>query len=163
MKTIQPFTDKNLIWDEDEKKYFLTREYVNANFENPFNDDGILDRRIRKNTRVIYNYIYSRSNKRNREVIDFVLSRTEEGRKVVLELLSTQLEADLESAYNDLNDQPLINLKSGQIVDRNAVRQNRISPATEDVLEASIGILGINLLYAAQYPISVYLWMKGHK
>jgi len=152
MNRIEPYSDDKLTYENG--MYCLTLQYVKDRFNatGKFRDDGVLLARIEKNSEKIYDVIYDRSNQRNKKIVDFVLNETQEGREWLLRLLKTEMEADLDYAYNSLGDLPAVNGANGQVIDRNELFRNEISVATERVLDNSTRYLGFNIMVA--YPIS---------
>ena len=141
------YDNESLVFNKQSKRYELTLQYVKDNFEITFKDDGILENRIKKNSRKVYDYILTVGNTHNREIIMRLLNETENGRLFLLDCLTTQMDADLTSGFNDITKQSPINMNNGQIIDRNALRQNRVSVETEDIVDRNIGYFGINLVY----------------
>ena len=160
MKVSLHFNDDKLKFNEKTQQYELTLEVVKNNFENVFNNDGILQSRISKNSRNVYNYIYSHSYSGNRKITQFFLNETLEGRDFIFDALFSQMEADIESGYNSMLDQPTIDFKSGSVINRNEVIKNQVSVSTENILLNSMGYFGFNVVYAAPYPLRVMLLYK---
>lgn len=160
LKKIKPYTDNKLEWDEKTQQYSLTLEYCKNEFENTFADDGVLQKRIKKNTRKIYRYIYSHINSYNKPVVDGVLSKTQEGRDFILEMLSIQMEADIETGFNDLSNTPAINLSNNQVLDRNELIRNQICVDAEQVFDSSDRYFGFRLGYQSWYPYSFFTYYR---
>lgn len=152
LTVIQPYSDDTLTYDESKRQYFLTPEYCKSEFDDTFHDDGVLEKRIKKNTRLIYRYIYSRVNSNNVGVVDRILRATVEGREFIKQLLSIQMEADIENGYNDLNVTPAVNVGNGQVIDRNEIKRNLVTVEVENLVDDSAKYLGINIAYAAPFP-----------
>ena len=147
MKKIEPYTNEQMTFDEKTNQYFLTLETVKANLPGTITDDGILAYRIKKNTRVIYNYIFNHAHSANRNFITNCINHTEEYRKWLYDALMAQMEADLFNGYNDLGLQP------AQSLDERALQiEQQITVDTQMVLYSSVGYGGINLM--AAFPIS---------
>lgn len=162
MKVIQPYSDDVLAYNKDTGKYELTLTYVKEKLGNSFVDDGILQKRIQKNSRKIYNVIFARIYNANGKVVSFMLERTEEGRQYLHDLLLEQMEADLESGFNDLSSTPAVNVSNGQVLDRNQLYANQISVDTEQILERSEQYFGFNLLYRSLFPSYLYLFVAQY-
>lgn len=156
---IQPRTDEVLKWDDKSKKYELTMEYVKSEFSINFADDGMLEKRLKKNTRKIYNYIKYHSYSGNSYFIDVLLSKTEEGREFIKDVLFEQFEADNETGYNDLSSQPAINLASGQTLDRDELRRNQISIDAEQIIDRSADYFGFNICLMSRFPPALQLYL----
>ena len=154
MKFETPYDDENLIFDQD--MYVLTLTAVKKEFDNPFNDDGILEKRLKKNSRKIYNYIHHRGHSKNRFVVDKLLNHTKEGREFIFKVLMAEIEADLESGYNDTSIIPSVNSSNGQIIERNELRRNQICIDAEQLIEDSSSIFGVNLVYQGIYPQLIF-------
>ena len=100
MNKIEPYNDANLTYDENTKRYFLTLETVKSNLPETITDDGILTYRIKKNTRIVYNYILSHCHSSNRKVVVDLIAHTEEYRNWIYEVLMAQMEDDLFKSYS---------------------------------------------------------------
>lgn len=152
MKHITPYSDAKMLYNEETKQYELQPAWVKANFGNPFSDDNTLSVRIKRNTRRVYNYIFSHGYSGNRKAILAIINHTEEYREYIFDALSSQIEADLASGYND---QDLYVAKT--LDERNMQLMNQVSAQTETILKSSMGYGNINLLFAAAFHHSVYL------
>lgn len=139
------YDDQSLVFNKETGRYELTMEYVKANFDMTLKDDGILQKRITKNSRIVYNFIMGRTYSGNNRVVTFFLNRTMQGRRFLTDILHTQLEADLQSGYNDLGDTPAINVSNGSFIDRNVIKANLVSVLTEDYLDRGTEYFGFNL------------------
>ena len=155
MKVITPYSDDVLAYNTDTAQYELTLNYVKGLFGNNFVDDGVLEKRIKKNSRKIYNVIHARINNLNRVAVNFLLSKTQEGRNYIKDILVEQMEADIESGFNDLSSTPAINVSNGQTIDRNLLVQNQISVDAEQILLSSPQYFGFNILYQGQFPNTI--------
>lgn len=139
----------------DGKRYVLTLEYAKKNFPPNFKDDETLILRLKANSRKVYDYIHYRCHSKNRRIVDTLINKTEEGRAFIQEVLHAQMEADIKTGYNDLTSAPAVNLSNGQIIDREELFRNAISVETEQLLEGSAGIFGVDLLSRAPYPVAL--------
>lgn len=163
MKTlhaIKPTTDSKLKWNEESERYELTLEYCKSEFEDNFRDDEELKRRIKRNTKVVYGFIRYRVASYNREIVKRVLNNTKEGRDFIFEMLTTQMDADVETAYNDLAKQPAINMANGQIIDRNQIWANQVSVETEQIFDDSDAYFGFRIGYQAPLPRNLLVFIK---
>lgn len=104
----------------------------------------------------VYSYIINHSNTANRQVITFLLNKTEEGREFLKTVLSCQMESEIEHAYSEITRMPIINMQTGQIGDREQYRMNKVSIATEDLIDDSVSYFGINL--TCMVPFNPYLF-----
>ena len=152
MKTITPYSDDKMLYNEETQQYELQLSWVKNLFDNPFRDDGVLEQRIKKNTRKILNYIYSHSFGGNRKTINALILKTEEYRTWFYDALISQMESDIASGFND-ND--LYVAKS--MSEREMQYINQVSVSTENILESSKGYGGINILSMSIFPAFVYL------
>ena len=157
MEKIQPYSDEKMLYNEETKQYELTLSWVKANFGNPYTDDNVLEQRIKRNTRKVYNYIFSRSFSGNRKAITAIINHTEEYRQFIYDALFSQMESDLASGYND---QDLYVAKTKD--DRELQQLNQVSVSTENILKGSMGYGGINLLYAAMFNNTIWLEFWGY-
>lgn len=152
LTTIKPYSDSKLEWNEETKQYTLALNYCKELFDDNFRDDTVYAKRIKKNSRKIYNFISSHIFSRNRRVVEFLLQNTQEGRDFLLKILTEQMEADVESGYNDLSSNPGINVTSGQIIDRREFQKNQISVDAEQTFDSSDEFFGFRIGYQAQFP-----------
>lgn len=152
MNKIEPYSDEKMLYNETTKQYELQSAWVKSQFGNPFADDNVLDQRIKRNTRKVYNYIFSHGYSGNRKAITAIINHTEEYRQFIYDALFSQMEADLASGYNDQD------LYVGKTKDERELQQlNQVSVNTENILKSSNGYGNINLLYAGAFPYGVYL------
>lgn len=152
MEKITPYSDEKMLYNETTNQYELTIAWVKSNFGNPFADDNVLEQRIKRNTRKVYNYIFSHGYSGNRKAIIAIITYTEEYRQYIYDALFSQMESDLASGYND---QDLYVAKNKD--ERELQQLNQVSVNTENILKSSNGYGGINLLYAGVFNYSVYL------
>ena len=157
MKKIEPYSDDKMLYNEQTKQYELQPDWVKAELGSPFADDAVLEQRIKRNTRKVYNYIFSRSYSGNRKAITAIINHTEEYRQFIYDALISQMESDIASGYND---QDLYVAKSKD--DRELQQINQVSVSTENILKSSNGYGGINLLYASAFNSTVYLEFWGY-
>ena len=162
INVITPYDDNSLQFNQDSGRYELTTKYCRANFTINFADDGILERRIKKNTRNVYSFIFSRVATTNKQVVDFMLKRTEEGRKFLLDILSAQMEADIDSGYNDLAMTSPVNLSNGQVIPREEIKRNQVSVATEQIFENSDDYFGFRLGYTGMFPAWLFMFVRNN-
>lgn len=155
----QPYTDEILQWNEKSKKYELTIQFVKSELDVHFADDSVLESRIRKNSRKIYNYIKYHSYSGNSYFIDVLLNKTKEGRDFLKEVLLEQLEADNETGFNDLSSQPAVNVANGQVIDRNELQRNQISVDTEQLIERNADWFGFNICIMTRFPPALQLYL----
>lgn len=160
LKKIKPYTDDKLTWDESSQQYYLTIEYCKNQFDNTFRDDEVLKRRIKKNSRKIYNWIKYHINSYNKPVVESVLNKTQEGRNFILEMLTIQMEADVETGFNDLSSTPAINVNNGQVLDRNELWRNQICVDAEQLFNTSDQYFGFRLGYQCPYPYSFFTFFR---
>ena len=152
----EPLNDNSMVFNTKTKKYELTIQEVKANFEIPFTDDGVLEARIKKNSRAVYGYIYAMGAPCNKRLVDYILHHTEEGRQYIYDALISQIEADLTSGFNSLIDQPRIDLKTGRVISEEDMVLSFVSVPTRQILENSEAYCHLNLLYRGLFPS--YYW-----
>ncbi len=157
---IKPYSDNELVWNENTKQYELTLEYFKSNYDDNFADDEETKKRLKKNSRLIYRFIKYRTCSYNRRIVDKVINYTQEGRNFIKEMLSTQMESDVETAYNDLSKIPAINVANGQVIDRNLLHANEVSVPTEEIWDSSDDWFGFRLGYQAPYPPIYFVMFK---
>lgn len=157
LNTITPYSDNDLTFDESLGMYLLTIQKVKSVYDNNFQDDQTLLKRIKKNSRKVYNFIYYRGFSANKKAITFLLNRTKEGREFILGVLLEQMEADLESGYNDLSSSPAVNISSGQVIEREHLAQNQVSVDTEQLIENSAYYFGVPITLRAPFPWRYFL------
>lgn len=144
---MQPTNDENMEFDTSTAHYLLTLQFVKSEFDINFKDDETTMKRIKKNSRKIYNVLFARAYSANAKLLWYVLNNTKEGRAWLFDMLKEQFEADNESAYNDLSSQPAINMSSGSVIAREELARNQISFDTEQIMERSATYLGFNVMY----------------
>lgn len=152
MEKILPYSDEKMLYNEETKQYELDLGWVKSNFGNPFADDNTLTVRIKRNTRKVYNYIFSHSNSGNRKIITAIINHTEEYRTYIYDALFSEMEADLASGYND-QDKYVPKTKD----DRELQHMNQVSVTTQEIIMNSQGYGGINLVSAMVLPYGVFL------
>jgi hypothetical protein len=142
-----------MIFNEDRKRYELTIEEVKANFEIPFNDDGVLEKRIIKNSKRVYSYIYRMCNSRNIATVEHLLNETDNGKRFLFDVLLSQMEADLETGFNSTANQPQIDLKTGRVIqEEDMIKNGLISIETKLIIESSPRYFdGLNILSAIPF------------
>lgn len=156
----QPYSDEFLIWNSQTKKYELSLQFVKSELGDVhFADDGVLEKRIKKNSRKIYNYIKYHSYSGNSYFIDVLLNKTQEGREFIKEVLLEQMEADNETGYNDLSSQPAINISNGQEISRESLQANQISVDTEQLIERNADWFGFNICIMTRFPPALQLYL----
>lgn len=157
MNIIEPYNDDKLVFNEKTNQYELDMAWVKENFGNPFSDDGTLTLRIKRNTRVVYDYLFSHAFSGNRKIITAIINHTKEYREYIHDALFRQMEADCNSGYNDNG------LFVGESRDQRDMQYlNRVCVACEEVLQDGIGYGGINLMSATTLPKMVYLTFMGY-
>lgn len=162
-KFIKPKNDDNLTFNQNTGRYQLTIQYVKDEInDHPYKDDAETKRRIKLNSRVVYDYINLKVATVNKTVVWFLLHNTQEGRDFLLELLSAQMYADVQTGYNDLLYQPPISYSGGNDKDRAIVKQNLLCPAAEIVFEDSFKYFGFNIEYQGQLPYPYYLLVRNY-
>lgn len=153
MTAITPYDDARLVFRDD--RYELALEEVKRLFPETMRDDGVLARRIKKNSRIVYNYLTTHCYTANQQVVLWLVNKTKEGRKFIYAVLMEQMEADMASGYNDLIMQMPINMTSGAVIPREELKRNQITVATEQLIEANTGYFGFNIMLPARYPNSM--------
>lgn len=162
---VAPYDDDKLVWNSTTQQYELKTSYVKGEFDVAFlnddNQDTLLTKRIKKNSKVVYRFITSRVNSYNRILALKLLNRTEEGRQLIFNMLNAQMESDIDSGYNDLTGNTAINLSNGQIIPREELERNAVSVATELEWDNNQAYFGINLAYQGQFPQYIHLMFRG--
>lgn len=154
---IKPYDDDKLHYNKDSGVYELTQEFVKKEYDNNWNDDKVIERRIKQNSRIVYDFIYSSGYSGNRRISKMLLNKTKEGRDFIFECLKAQYDADNENGYNDLSKQTPIDLVGGKNVNRDDIRANIISVGTEMIIDESSSYFGISIIYQGPYPYSYQL------
>lgn len=155
MKKIEPYSDAKMLYNKELERYELNANYVKNNFEVPF-DDNVLEKRIKKNTRVVYNRIFEIANSGNRKIINTIINHTQEYRDYIFDCLSAQMESDLASGYND---QGLFVPESKE--QREMQQINAVCVECERIIMSAKGYGGVNLVYGGVLPTFVYLDFMG--
>lgn len=159
----KPYDDDLLIYDTKTKRYLLAIAGVKNEHTITFQDDGILEKRIKLNSQLIYSYIYAFGFSGNRKVVEWLINNTEEGRSFIYDALNAQMESDLATGLNSLSFQPTVNPKTGQVMPLDSVIKGLISPMSMLVINDSVGYLGINLLYPAKYTQEIFILYRSHR
>jgi len=158
-----PYDDEVLVFNNETGRYELTLEETKKLFDvMPTKNDSILRRRIKDNSRLIYQYLVNHSCTANRQVINFMINRTEQGRKFIHDVLIAQIESDLEFGTNSLGKIPTVNIQSGQVADRYAVRENMVCLNAESVIDDSVNYFGFNICYMQPYPSGIFMFVYGY-
>ena len=149
----------------DGTHYVLTRQFIKANYDTAYRDDGILDRRRKKNSIVVYSVITSRLAQVNTKMGLWVLNNTEAGRVFMRDILAEQMQADLDGGYNDLGMTSAINVANGQVIDRTEITRNLLCVSAEMMLESATSYFPFNPFVQYQYPwgIQNYIYGIGYK
>lgn len=157
---IKPYSDDSLFWNEENEQYELTIQYVKDQFDDNYADDETLAKRIKKNSRKVYRFIKNHVNSHNRAVVNNLLKGTEEGRNFIKDILSAQIEADLQTGYNDLSETPAINVANGQIIPREELIRNQLCVDAEQVFDDSDIYFGFRIGYQGVFPAIYFLFFK---
>lgn len=163
MNKIEPKTDSVLEWDEEANQYVLTKAYIKGHYEVNYRNDGVLDARRRKNSRVVYRVLTARLNQSNAPLALWLLNHTEEGRAFMKDILCEQMEADLASGYNDLGSQNPINLATGQSIDRFEIEKNLLCVNADMMVQGVTNYFPFNLFVQYPYPWNVRQAIYGIK
>lgn len=158
---VTPYTDSKMVWNDTTNQYELDINFCKDEFDINFRDDDVLEKRIKKNTRIIYRFITNRMNSFNRLLGLALINKTEQGRNFIFEMLRTQFESDADIGYNDLANSTAINLSNGQVLPREEIDRNTVSVATEQVWDSNQVYFGINLGYQAQFPPYYQLMLRN--
>ena len=162
INVINVYDDDKLVYNSSTDHYELSMEYVRNQFGENFQDDAVMQKRITKNSRRVYNYIYTRGHHSNKYVVAFLLKRTSEGRKFLFDALSAQMEADAENGFNDLTLNPSINVINGQRVERADLRANLLSVDTEEIIDGSARYFGVSIVAQVPYPFPYFQLARGN-
>ncbi len=165
MNKIAPFTDTVLEWDESASQYVLTKAYIKGHFTVNYRDDGVLDARRKKNSRVVYRVITARLNQSNAPLAMWLLNNTEEGRAFMRDILSEQMEADLATGYNDLGAQNPINFAGGRntVIDRYEIEKNLLCVNADMMIQGVTNYFPFNLFVQYPYPWNIRQAIYGIK
>lgn len=164
VKVANPYSDEELEFNEKTGRYQLTLAYTKALFDVcPIKSDSVVERRIKDTSRLVYNYIYNHSHTANRNIVEYLLNHTENGRDFLKEVFSIQVESDFTTGINTLGKLPGVNVSTGQVLDREIIRQNQICVEAENEIRLSQNYFaGINLLYIAPYPARIYQFVRDN-
>ena len=162
INVINVYDDDKLVYNASTDHYELSMEYVRNQFGENFQDDAVMQKRITKNSRRVYNYIYTRGHHSNKCVVAFLLKRTSEGRKFLFDALSAQMEADAENGFNDLTLNPSINVINGQRIERADLRANLLSVDTEEIIDGSAKYFGVSIVAQVPYPFPYFQLARGN-
>ena len=152
LKIIEPFEDDALKFDKVNDRYELTISYTTNLVKNPYTDTEEMQRRIKLNSMIVYNYIYNHGNTNNKKYTRFILNHTEQGRKFILQCLESQIIADSKSGLNDLGSENLVDMNNGSIIDRDKIRENLVSVNTEElIVNSKADLCGYNVICQMPY------------
>lgn len=161
LKPVNPYSDNSLFYNTSTGKYELTLGYVNEQFTNTFRDEGTLQKRIRKNTRVVYSYLLSHCYTNNVAIVEKLLNYTMQGRAFLLDILTCQMEADLASGYNDLGITPAINVANMSKLERQDIKSNLLCVNAEQVMDRCQEYFGFNIFVMCPYSSETYLKLRS--
>lgn len=159
MKYQEPFTDDIMEWDGNQ--YVLTRQFIKKNYDTAYRDDAVLDRRRKKNSRVVYSVITARLAQVNTKMGLWLLSHTEEGRTFMRDILAEQMEADLDGGYNDLGLTSAINVANGQVIDRDEITKNLLCVNASMMMESATNYFPFNPFVQYQYTWGIQNYIYG--
>lgn len=148
-----PYTDNDLIYDFDEHRYILTKEYV-------LNKTGIdlslvlnpgytsMPQKLAENfldeiSSEIYNWVYEHN--ANNLYQEYVMAKSPDFRNIIKRALLEQVLYILRNG--DLRQYSGINLKTGNIIDPKLMKIKSISPNTQSELDKIIPGYGIAITY----------------
>lgn len=149
---IEPYNDNKMTFNQDTGMYELTIQVVKANFPNTTQDDGALLYRIKKNSRVVYNYISRYAKGSNLGFVYKLIKHTEEYRKWIYDALMCQIEADLLTGRNSMGDMIPTNKDDFDLQSNATLTQD-----TQTILYDGIRYGGYNLMFAGSFPTQLYL------
>lgn len=148
----KPYSDDILVYDEITERYVLNISYAKSKVESPYQDDGIMTRRLNEISETVYSFMYNLGNTNNRKYTQLVVNYSDKGRKFITKALLSQLYADADNGYNDLSKQNPINFQGGKVIDRNDLRKNKVCVNCEDIIKNSMADLdGYNVCYMLVY------------
>ena len=81
----------------------------------------------------------------------------------MLAILSSQMEADIDSGYNDLTKFSPINVATGQVVAREEFKRNQVSVETEQIFDNSDDYMGIRIGYLAAFPGWLFMFVRANQ
>lgn len=149
---IKPYNDDELYFDKVNQKYELSIAYVTNLIGNVFRDTGEMQRRIKLNSMIVYNYIYNHGNTNNKKYTRFILNNTKQGRHFIFECLESQILADAKSGYNDLGSENIVDIANGHALSRERIRENLVSVNTEElIVNSKADLCGYNVLNPIPY------------
>lgn len=146
------YNDDVLFFDKVNQKYELTLAYTINLVGNVFKDTGEMQRRIKLNSMVVYNYIYNHGNTNNKKYTRYILNNTEQGRLFIKNCLESQMIADAKNGYNDLGSENIVDIASGDAMNRERIRENLVSVNTEElIVNSKADLCGYNVLNPIPY------------
>lgn len=152
LKFVKPYDDDALKFDKVNDRYELTISYTTNLVQNPYTDTSEMERRIKLNSMIVYNYIYNHGNTCNKKYTRFILNHTIQGRKFILQCLESQIIADSKSGLNDLGSENLVDMASGNVIDREKIRENLVSVNTEElIVNSKADLCGYNVICQMPY------------
>jgi len=132
-----PYNDETMYYDIKTHRYVLCLSYAKSLVGNAYNDDGVMDKRLKEISLNVYNFIYSQGHTSNKKYTKLFLNATENGRNLLIEALGAQLSADAENGYNDMVKQNPIDFNSGNVIDRDKIIYNQVCIQCQKIIENS--------------------------
>lgn len=150
MEFIKPYNDTDMIYNKEDHRYVLTRQFA-QNKRISYLDDGELDIALDITSEIVYDYIYNNGNSLNIRLTQAVLNGTKKGRDFIKKALRLQLQADYESGFNSARLQNPVDYAGGKNVDEDLIRRNTICIGCKMYLENCVGLIGYNIFYTGRY------------
>ena len=163
MQLITPYDDNTMIYDRRRHQYRLTLEYVEAetgvNLAEQLNtansDDPQREAIFRLNqvSQEVYSYVYAKNS--NHMMQEFYMAKLESTREVIRQALVDQLTYELTSGALAMFSG--VNIKTGQQMDRQKLKDAVIGFNTQMTLDREIPELGVALTYQGKFytPINI--------
>ena len=157
IQIIKPYDTADFKYNRSKHRYVLDKTVITA-LGGQYKNETIATRRLESISKAVYRYIYEHGNSANRYYVEFILNCTREGREMLYNAMYEQLTADVDNGYEDGAKQNLIDFATGNIIDREQVKKNRLAIDAE--CEIHSGILPINILYAGAFAVAPYYYQN---
>lgn len=157
MNFITPYDDNTMIYDMDSHQYRLTIGYVRdelgvdlpSRLNTAQSDDPqkVAEFRLKQVADEVYSYIYAHSS--NAMMQEFYAAKLESTREIIRKAMLEQLSYELVSGALSMFSG--INVKTGQVIDRQKMKDAVIGFNAQKVLDRIVPELGVALTYQGKF------------
>lgn len=158
---ITPYSDDTMTYDQDAHQYILTLQYVKDRLgvdlperlnTAPSDDPQMVAQyKLRQISNEVYSYIYDHNS--NNEAQEYFACKLESARSVIRDAMEEQLAYELVSGA--LSHFSGVNVKTGQVIEQDKLRQAIIGFNTQKKLSKIIPEIGIALIYQGHWMLPI--------